>query len=52
MRLISISNPNSTQIVKSDLNEVKSCDYVYHDNLVFWIDALDFKKVSILMVLH
>jgi len=38
IQLISLENPNRSEIVANKLNQASACDYIYEDKLVFWID--------------
>ena len=48
VRLISLKNPNITDVVANKLGQAAACDYIFDKSLVFWIDAADYKKVNLL----
>ena len=49
VRVISTKYSNHSRVVASKLHQAKACDFVYSDDLVFWIDAEDYKKVIFLI---
>ena len=40
VRLVSLDNPNKSEIIASKLNQAGACDYVYTQKLIFWIDSV------------
>ncbi|XP_039253082.2 low-density lipoprotein receptor-related protein 6-like isoform X1 [Styela clava] len=39
IQLLDAANPTDVELIVDDIDYTMSCDYIYSDNLIFWIDS-------------